>query len=154
MSAYGAAKRVPDGQLTATVYGCIKESKYNEAIAVLEPELDNFPDSRAALSLLGHCYYYIGQFEQAAAMYDRLTKLLPDNEDYKLHYAQCLYKAGSYLESQKAAAKVEGSEKEVSLLQMAAAYEQEDMATCKRLLDRCPDSDADAMVNRGELASA
>jgi tetratricopeptide repeat protein 30 len=150
MATYGAANRVSDGQFTATVYGYIKEQKYNEAIAVLEPELANFPESRAALSLLGHCHYYIGQFDQAAAMYERLTKLLPESEDYKLHYAQCLYKAGSYLESQKAAAKVDGSEKEVSLLQIAAAYEQEDMATCRRLLDRCPDNDADAMVNRGE----
>jgi tetratricopeptide repeat protein 30 len=150
MAAYGAAqRRVPEGQLTAAVYGAIKEQKYGEAIAVLEPELASFPDSRAALSLLGHCYYHAGHFEQAGAMYERLVRLLPDNEAYKLHYAQCLYKAGSYLDCQKAAARVAGAEKEVCLLQLAAAYEQDDLAACRRLLDRCPEADADAMVNRG-----
>jgi tetratricopeptide repeat protein 30 len=135
--AYGAApRRVPDGQFTAAVYGAIKEHKYGEAITVLEPELANFPGSRAALSLLGHCYYHSGHFEQAATAYERLTRLLPDNEDYKLHYAQCLYKAGSYADSQKAAARVAGAEEQVCLLQMAAAYEQDDLATCRRLLDR------------------
>ena len=132
-----SARRVPDGQFTATVYRYIKEQKYGDAIAVLEPELGSFPDSRAALSLLGHCYYHAGLFEQAAAMYERLVRLLPECEDYKLHYAQCLLKAGSYLECQRAAARVEGSEQEVTLLQIAAAYEQDDLAGCRRLLACC-----------------
>jgi hypothetical protein len=30
--------------------------------------LQNFPESRAALSLLGYCHYYVGQFDLAAQM--------------------------------------------------------------------------------------
>ncbi len=30
--------------------------------------LQNVPESRAALSLLGYCYYYTGQYELASQM--------------------------------------------------------------------------------------
>ncbi len=56
--------------------------------------------------------------------YEKLVDLYPDNEDYKLYYAQSLYKvraeegggawsctvllAGGYIETTKAAVKVEG----------------------------------------------
>ena len=35
------------------------EGKYADAVRVLQLELQNFPRSRAALSLLGFCYYYL-----------------------------------------------------------------------------------------------
>ena len=47
------------GQYTSTVYGAIKEGRYAEAIQILEFERQNFPRSRAALSLLGHCYFMV-----------------------------------------------------------------------------------------------
>jgi tetratricopeptide (TPR) repeat protein len=53
-----------------------------------------FPHSQAALSLLGHCYYQVGCFEQAVHMYEQLVQLHPARDDYKLYYAQALYKVG------------------------------------------------------------
>jgi tetratricopeptide repeat protein 30 len=43
---------LPKGQYTSTIYGAIKEKKYADAIDILLMEIQNFPRSRAALSLL------------------------------------------------------------------------------------------------------
>lgn len=58
--------------------------------------------SRAALSLLGFCYYHIQDFAASAECYEQLTQLHPEVEDYKVYYAQSLYKAGAYPEATKA----------------------------------------------------
>ena len=59
------AGQVPEGQYTSTVYGYIKDKKYEEVVRLLSVELQNFPRSRAALSLLGHCYYMMQDFHNA-----------------------------------------------------------------------------------------
>jgi tetratricopeptide (TPR) repeat protein len=59
---------------------------------VLEQQLQLNPESRAALSLLGYCYYYLGMFPEAASMYEQLIRLHPDVDDYKVHYSKSLYK--------------------------------------------------------------
>jgi tetratricopeptide repeat protein 30 len=41
---------------------------------------------------MGYCTYYSGDFEAATNTYQHLIELYPDNEDYKLYYAQALYK--------------------------------------------------------------
>ena len=46
--------QVPEGAYTATVYGYIRDHNYGDAVKVLNLELQNFPRSRAALSLLGY----------------------------------------------------------------------------------------------------
>lgn len=47
--------------------------------------------SRAALSLLAYCYFYMQDFVNAANCYEHLTLLFPDIEEYRLYYAQSLY---------------------------------------------------------------
>jgi tetratricopeptide repeat protein 30 len=64
---YGASRGLaPEGQLTATIYGMIKDGKYSEATRILTIQLQNFPRSRAALSLLGYCFYQMQDFRSAA----------------------------------------------------------------------------------------
>uniref|UniRef100_A0A7R9V8U6 Tetratricopeptide repeat protein 30 n=1 Tax=Chlamydomonas euryale TaxID=1486919 RepID=A0A7R9V8U6_9CHLO len=145
----GAERRIPEGKITETIYTLINESKFPEAISHLNIELQNSPDNRAALSLLGYCGYYTGQFEMASQMYEQLVNLYPENEDYKLYYAQALYKAGLYVEASKAAIKVEGRQKEVSMLLIANSYEQDDLVGCRRNLDKSGGDDADMLVNTG-----
>lgn len=58
--------------------------------------------SRAALSLLGYCYYHIQDFSSSAECYEQLTQLHPEVEDYKVYHVQSLYKAGAYPEATKA----------------------------------------------------
>ncbi|KAG1657935.1 hypothetical protein FOA52_003014 [Chlamydomonas sp. UWO 241] len=144
----GPQRKIAEGKLTETIYTLINEQKFGDAISHLNIELQNSPDNRAALSLLGYCGYYTGQFEMASEMYKKLVDLYADNEDYKLYYAQSLYKAGMYVEASKAAVRVEGKNKEVTMLLIANSYEQDDLVGCRRNLDKGGD-DADMLVNTG-----
>ena len=63
---------IPEGKATATIYGLIREQKYADAVGLLNVELQNFPRSRAALSLLGYCYYYLQDFRAATQVSSRL----------------------------------------------------------------------------------
>ena len=146
----GGAGRIAEGNKTAIVYTFIREQKYAEAVKVLNTEAGNYPKSRAALSLLGHCYYYMHDFHSAASTYvavfvsdwggggggakvdlifilkclacdcrvdpspgwldshsyEKLIKLHPEVEEYKMYYAQSLHKAGMFAEGYRAAMQV------------------------------------------------
>eukprot|EP00064_Thunnus_orientalis_P020592 superscaffoldBa00005742_g20732 len=93
---------IKDGEYTATIYKLIKDGQYVEAIHILNGQLQKHTKSRAALSLLGFCYYHIQDFTNAAECYEQLTQLHPEVEEYKVYYAQSLYKAGAYAEATKA----------------------------------------------------
>eukprot|EP00898_Chlorokybus_atmophyticus_P007128 jgi/Chlat1/7416/Chrsp6S07437 len=81
--------------MTAAVYGQIKEGNYQEAIRILEPAASSggFARSRAVLSLLAYCYYHAQLFPLAAQTYERLVRACPEVDDYRLYYAQALFKA-------------------------------------------------------------
>ena len=66
--------------------------------------------SRAALSLLGYCYYQMQDFVNAADCYEQLTVLNPEVEDYKLYYAQSLYKASLFDEAMKVSCQLDNPE--------------------------------------------
>lgn len=46
-------------------------------------------------------------FVNAADCYEQLTQLCPDQEHYKLYYAQCLYKCGLDVEAMRTCAQIE-----------------------------------------------
>ncbi len=60
------ARKIPDGQMTTTIYTLISEGKLQDVILILEQQLETFPMNRAALSLLAYCYYYLQAFQDAA----------------------------------------------------------------------------------------
>lgn len=84
-------------------------------IHLLTPIADNFHltepfnlfQSRAALSLLGYCYYQIQDFVNAADCYEQLAANNPEVEDYRLYYAQSLYKACLYDEAMKVSCQID-----------------------------------------------
>ena len=84
--------------------------RYHEAIAVLSGKVMEFPNSRAAASLIAYCYYYVADYASAIAAYERLVKLCPDVETYKLYLAQALFKGGHYDAATKACQAVGDSE--------------------------------------------
>lgn len=145
---------LPTGQYTVIIYGAIKEQRYADAIELLQEELHNFPRSRAALSLLGYCYYHVGNYADAAQSYEKLMDISPENEDYKLYYAQSLYKAGMYPEATKASNRLDGTQytNRVQQLQAIIKYEQDDLGACKSYLDKCEKEDPDVMVNYANVA--
>ena len=53
------------GEFTQTIYGMIAEQKYQNVKEILSNQLQNFPNSRAALSLLGNVNYMTGDFAGA-----------------------------------------------------------------------------------------
>lgn len=147
-------QQLPTGQYTSTIYGAIKEHRYGEAIEILSVELHNFPRSRAALSLLGYCYFRIGDFSSAAQHYEQLIGICPDVEEYKLYYSQCLYKAGAFPEATKAAVRIEGEQyaQRVLMLQSIIKYEQDELPSSKALLDQCHQEEPDVIVNYAAIA--
>ena len=74
-SAAGFGGGIREGKFTEQIYSMIRDQKHQEAIAVLSTKVLEFPNSRAATSLLAYCYYYVGDFQQAIGLYERLTKL-------------------------------------------------------------------------------
>jgi tetratricopeptide repeat protein 30 len=61
--------QIPEGRYTYTIYSYIKESRFNDVITILNNELDSFPKSRAANSLLAYCYYQIQAYSDSADKY-------------------------------------------------------------------------------------
>ena len=120
---------IKDGEYTKTIYSMIKEQRYSEAVNILSFIYDSNPSSRAALSLLAYCYYYTQDFVNAANCYEQLTLLYPDNEDYKIYYAQALYQACLYEEAMKVTVQIENPELQGKMLKLQAAikYGDEDL---------------------------
>ncbi|XP_037830421.1 tetratricopeptide repeat protein 30A isoform X2 [Kryptolebias marmoratus] len=144
---------IKDGEYTATIYKLIKDRKYVEAIHILNGQLQKHTKSRAALSLLGFCYFHIQDFSNAAECYEQLTQLHPEVEEYKLYYAQSLYKAGAYPEATKALFALDSPNLHIKMvkLQTCIKYCEEDYSAAKLLLEQLPPDDPDYMFNMGCL---
>uniref|UniRef100_A0A8C9XX20 Tetratricopeptide repeat protein 30 n=1 Tax=Sander lucioperca TaxID=283035 RepID=A0A8C9XX20_SANLU len=142
---------IKDGEYTATIYKLIKDGQYVEAIHILNGQLQKHTKSRAALSLLGYCYYHIQDFTNSAECYEQLTQLHPEVEEYKVYYAQSLYKAGAYPEATKASFVLDNpsSHIKVQRLQACIKYCEEDYSTS--LLEQLPQDDPDYSYNMGCL---
>eukprot|EP01006_Ploeotia_vitrea_P056421 TRINITY_DN68099_c2_g17_i1.p1 TRINITY_DN68099_c2_g17~~TRINITY_DN68099_c2_g17_i1.p1 ORF type:complete len:679 (-),score=66.10 TRINITY_DN68099_c2_g17_i1:114-2150(-) len=127
------------GTYTQTVYTMIKEGKFEEVVKILSHELENFPRSRAALSLLGYSHYNLGNYQEASHMYEQLTKICPDVEDYKIYHGQALYKNGIYADALRVLSGVTGDEHHQRIQKLLASikYEQDDLTGTKSHLDKC-----------------
>lgn len=144
---------IKDGEYTATIYKLIKDGQYVEAIHILNGQLQKHTKSRAALSLLGYCYYHIQDFTNAADCYEQLTQLHPEVEEYKVYYAQSLYKAGVYPEATKASFVLDNSSSHIKMVKLQACikYCEEDYSAAKSLLEQLPQDDPDYVYNMGCL---
>eukprot|EP01012_Entosiphon_sulcatum_P046546 TRINITY_DN625_c0_g1_i1.p1 TRINITY_DN625_c0_g1~~TRINITY_DN625_c0_g1_i1.p1 ORF type:complete len:674 (-),score=126.40 TRINITY_DN625_c0_g1_i1:16-2037(-) len=139
------------GTYTSTIYGWIKQGRFDDVVRVLTTELENFPRSRAALSLLGYSYYHLADYANASAMYEQLTKVCPDVEEYRVYHGQALYKNGNYEEALKVLSHVtsEVHHQTVQKLLASIKYEQDDLSGTKSHLDKVLPDDPDVMVLTG-----
>ncbi|XP_071321800.1 intraflagellar transport protein 70A [Trachinotus anak] len=144
---------IKDGEYTATIYKLIKDGQYVEAIHILNNQLQKHTKSRAALSLLGYCYYHIQDFTNAAESYEQLTQLHPEVEEYKVYYAQSLYKAGAYPEATKASFVLDNPSSHTKMVKLQACikYCEEDYSAAKSLLEQLSQDDPDYVYNMGCL---
>ncbi|CAL1529886.1 unnamed protein product [Lymnaea stagnalis] len=145
--------QIKEGEFTSTIYGFIKEQRFNEAIQVLNHQLQGETKSRAALSLLAYCYYQVQDFVNASDCYEQLASLHPEVEDYRLYYAQSLHKACLYQEAMKVACQIDSPkyQGQITKLQAAIKYGEEDLPGAKSLVEQCPADDPDTEINFGCL---
>ncbi|KAB5554254.1 hypothetical protein PHYPO_G00048230 [Pangasianodon hypophthalmus] len=144
---------IKDGEFTATVYKLIKDGRYGDAIHILSNELQKHMKSRAALSLLGYCYYHVQDFTNAADCYEQLIQLHPEVEDYKLYYAQSLYGACAFQDAMKATFLLDSPTSHTKMLKLQAAikYGEEDFPAAMALVEQLPVDDPDTEVDQGCL---
>ncbi|KAM9746247.1 intraflagellar transport protein 70A isoform 2-T2 [Menidia menidia] len=144
---------IKDGDYTSTIYGQIKDGQYVEAIHVLSGQLQKHPKSRAALSLLGYCYYHVQDFPSASDCYEQLSALHPEVEEYRLYHAQALYKAGAYPEATRASYLLDSPSSHAKMVKLQACikYCEEDYTAAKLLLEQLPPEDPDYIYNMGCL---
>uniref|UniRef100_A0AAY5L4L8 Tetratricopeptide repeat protein 30 n=1 Tax=Esox lucius TaxID=8010 RepID=A0AAY5L4L8_ESOLU len=144
---------IKDGEYTATVYKMIKDGRYGEAIHVLSNEQQKQTKSRAALSLLGYCYYHMQDFSSATECYEQLIQLHPEVEEYKLYYAQSLYGACAYPEAMKATFLLDNPNSHTKMIKLQAAikYGEEEFSGAKTLVEQLPQDDPDYDVDMGCL---
>ena len=149
MVAYGQAHRLPEGRATETVYGLIRDGKHDVCVEMLTAELADAPTSRPALSILGHCHYHLGEFDLAAEMYERLSRLRPEDASVKLYHAQSLFKAGARADAARAAKSVDDPNLETQVARLLAhiAFEEDEVAECRAYLAKCPADDPDVLVD-------
>ncbi|KAJ3409648.1 Tetratricopeptide repeat protein 30A [Chytridiales sp. JEL 0842] len=145
--------QVPEGKYTATIYTYIKDGRFQDVIKILNNELQTFPKNRAALSLIGYCYYQVQDYANASICYEQLVRAYPEIDDYRLYYAQSLYKSGQYQPALKACMSLENPEyaQKIVKLQAAIKYEMDDLNGCKLLVDQAPADDPDTLVNHACL---
>ncbi|KAI3430438.1 hypothetical protein D9Q98_005033 [Chlorella vulgaris] len=120
---------------TRAIYALIRDGKLSDAIGVLQGVLQMSPGSRAALSLLAHCFYHQEEYEAAARTYAGLAHRYRDVPQYQLYWAQSLCKAGLFNEAIRAAAAIEGFPQEVGQLLAAIKYESGDLRGCRAALE-------------------
>lgn len=113
----------------------------------------NFNPNRAALSLLGYCYYRLQSFVEAAHCYEQLSAMHPEEPEYKLYFAQALYEASMFDEAYKVTLQINSPalERKVTKLQSAIKYGIEDIISAKSLVDSYPQDDSDKDINLGCL---
>lgn len=146
---YPTMSLIMDGQVTATIYGLIRENNFNDAIAILLEYRQSFSKSRAVLSLLAYCYYSSGEFAESTACYTELTNLYPEVEIYQLYLAQSLYKSCEFEEAMNAVRLIESPELLEAAVKLKAAIKhgEEDYSAARALLEECSSSDPDTDVN-------
>ncbi|XP_015513201.1 intraflagellar transport protein 70A isoform X1 [Neodiprion pinetum] len=145
---------IRDGEYTKTIYTMIKEQKYAETIQILITLMVTYPESRPCLSLLAHCYFYTQDFAGAAGCYEKLVQICPEEDLYKLYYAQSLHQACMYQEAWSVCSTIVDKpqlESKVTKLQAAIKYGQEDIAGAKAYVDQCSVEDVDTDINLGCL---
>lgn len=140
---------IKDGEFTSTIYGMIRDNKFTDAMRVLQYEVQRNPESRAALSLLGYCYYYIQDYIMAAECYEKLSELYPQHTDYRLYHAQALYNAYMFPEAVSVLALINDPkmEKKVVKLDAAIKYREEDLQNARILVEQFDSDDPDIEVN-------
>eukprot|EP01035_Chromulina_nebulosa_P019358 gene19358-25224_t len=96
----------------------------------------------------------IADFVTAAQSYEQLVQICPDNDEYKIYYAQSLYKAGMYADATRAAIRIDSEQyqQKILMLQAMIKYDQDELGPCKSLLDQSISDDPDVLVHYANVS--
>ncbi len=104
------------------------------------------PDTHSAIPI--QCPFLI-PYPQSS--YEQLTREYPEYEQYRIYYAQSLYKACMYDEAMDVLVKMSGSSTEhhaeIKKLQAAIKHGQGDVASARGMIEECPSDDLDTLIN-------
>jgi len=141
--------------LTSQVYGDIRDGEYVSAIHVLESQVQRFPRSRAALSLLGYCYYHLQDYELAADSYAKLVRLYPLIGEYRVYHCQSLLKAGDVEEARRVEAQIDSNQRTQHelMLEVSIKFEDGDLNGCKTVLSQCVEEDPETILAHATLCA-
>ncbi|VDO51841.1 unnamed protein product, partial [Brugia timori] len=105
--------------------------------------------SRAALSLLGYCYFYLQQFIEAAECYEQLVRLHSSYPEYRLYWAQSLYNAFMFPEASAVISQIDEPQfaQQVLKLESAIKYREEDIINARMLVEKYAMDDPDGDIN-------
>ncbi|EPZ31340.1 hypothetical protein O9G_000985 [Rozella allomycis CSF55] len=147
-------RQIPVHKITSTIYTLISDNKYNDVIDLLAPESTTYSNSRALYSLLAFCYYQTEDFNSAAGCYETLINYYPDYEEYKLYFAQCLYKIGDYEGTRRIVSSIVQEDLLTDSLKLLAAahFEADDISSCKKTMEKLPTGDIDSLINNACIA--
>ena len=118
-------------------------------------QLEQFPRSRAALSLIGYCYYHLQNFTQAAIIYERLVRVCPNIDEYRIYHAQSLLKSGMYPEAKRVASKISSKQlsQRIAMLLVNIKFEQEELGACQTsLIHNCLQDDPETIIGLAAVA--
>jgi tetratricopeptide repeat protein 30 len=92
----------------------------------------------------------VQDYVNASDCYEQLTVLCPDQDQYKLYYAQSLYKCGLYEEALRVSNGIENAEYrgKVVNLQAAIKYAQDDIKSCINFLQKYSSDDPAVELNK------
>ena len=139
----------PSENHTRTIYTLIGDENYTEAIRLLELQLSSFKDCTAIHSLIAYCAWQMEDYQKACTEYEKLVELNPHKDSYKLHHATALYKTEQYDEAVSVSFGVQDPElkPQVTILQAAIRYAQEDIQSAKSGLATADQTDMDVMLD-------
>ena len=143
---------------TSQVYGCIRDEDYAKAIDLLQDRLNEFPRSRALLSLCAYCVYHNEEFSRASELYETLIELCPEVEEYRVNHVQSLLKSGSFLDTSRAASSFAAmttsttKSQRLRLLQAQGEMNQGLLDASSATLSRCSQDEHEVKIALATLA--
>ena len=86
-----------------------------------------------------------------ADRYEQLCQLCPGSQEYRLHYANALFKAGRYEDAEAVCATIESADYEVAKQKLLAAvrFQLDDLVGSRALVDQAPPDDPETLMNQG-----
>jgi tetratricopeptide repeat protein 30 len=144
-------ERSPNPSVESDIYKDIENEDFKTAISKLTKKKCAGENPRAVHSLLGYCYFQIGNYKESIEMYEYLSNKYPDYQEYKLYNALCLYKTAKL---EAAARMLEGiddpslSEK-VEQLKAAISFSKNNFSEARDHLVKGGKKDAYSTINEG-----